>query len=388
MNIIIAGNFLYPHGMACTKRIQHYIDYLKEYHAIIKILLLRHAEERVPKAQWERYNKNVFYKIIGNNIKFGFSSFITIPLYFWQGSKCLIKWRRKDTKNILFCYGAPGLDSLWFLLIAKIFGYKIILDIVEDFEQYDGSLHLLGRINLTISFLLERIVHKLTDAIVVISNHLQNKYITKTKNAIPIKLIPISATASELSKKKTFHSPIKMVYSGSFADKDDLDSLIKAFEIVYKSNKNISLLITGKGREDKVNAVKEKIEKHPAIKYLGYLKDNEFYEFLKDADILFMIRTDSNFANAGFPFKLGEYLATGNPVIASRVGDISLYLNNKKDALLVTPGNTNEIIQAIEYIIENPKRALKIGRAGRRKCIKHFNPELNGNIFLDLIDST
>jgi len=119
--------------------------------------------------------------------------------------------------------------------------------------------------------------------------------------------------------------------------------LIEAFTIVYKSNKNINLFLTGKGEKNNINKVLKKINKKEGIKYLGYLSDNDFYRFIQDSDILCMVRTKSNFADAGFPFKLGEYLASGNPVIASNVGDVKYYLEDKKDAILVGAGNIEEI---------------------------------------------
>lgn len=60
----------------------------------------------------------------------------------------------------------------------------------------------------------------------------------------------------------------------------------------------------------------------------GRFNEKEYYQELANADVLLMIRTNSSFANAGFPYKLGEYIATQNPVICTNVSDISLDLKN------------------------------------------------------------
>ena len=120
-----------------------------------------------------------------------------------------------------------------------------------------------------------------------------------------MKLIPISANIISHLNKKRFNSPIKIVYSGSYAKKDAVEQLIDAFENVYKTNKNIKLYLTGMGVAENIKTIINKISNKPGIVYLGYIEDEAFYEFLKGADILCMLRTGSKFANAGFPFKLG-----------------------------------------------------------------------------------
>lgn len=42
-----------------------------------------------------------------------------------------------------------------------------------------------------------------------------------------------------------------------------------------------------------------------------------------------MCRNLSEYANASFPFNLGEYLAIGNPVIATKVSDIEMCLTDE-----------------------------------------------------------
>lgn len=55
-------------------------------------------------------------------------------------------------------------------------------------------------------------------------------------------------------------------------------------------------------------------------RHLGFLVDSAYSDTLSSAGILCMPRINNGYAYAvGFPFKLGEYLATGKPVIATAV---------------------------------------------------------------------
>ena len=72
------------------------------------------------------------------------------------------------------------------------------------------------------------------------------------------------------------------------------------------------------------------------------MDEKDYYSLLNNADIPCMTRVDLAFANAGFPFKLGEYLAAGKPVIASRVSDVDRFLVNGQNAMLVNPGSVRK----------------------------------------------
>jgi glycosyltransferase involved in cell wall biosynthesis len=86
-----------------------------------------------------------------------------------------------------------------------------------------------------------------------------------------------------------------------------------------------------------------------------------------------MTRTASAFANTGFPFKLGEYLATGRPVIASDVSDVSEYVRDRENAVLIKPDSSEAIAEAIEYLIADADRAMRIGAAGREVAENYFD---------------
>ena len=122
------------------------------------------------------------------------------------------------------------------------------------------------------------------------------------------------------------------------------------------------------------------------IHYVGLVPDVEFYQFLVNADILLMTRINSKYANAGFPFKLGEYLASGNPVIATDVSDIGYYLENMEEVIMIEPSNKNSLVKAMNFVLENETDF--IGLNGKRKCNVCFNPSTNGELLENFIKKT
>ncbi|HEY5535881.1 MAG TPA: glycosyltransferase, partial [Ignavibacteria bacterium] len=89
-------------------------------------------------------------------------------------------------------------------------------------------------------------------------------------------------------------------------------------------------------------------------------------------------------ANAGFPFKLGEYLATGNPVISTKASDVENYLT-KDDAYLIEFNSPQQICGALTEIVNNTEVARKIGLNGMKKYQKFFSPEINGKLLYNLL---
>jgi glycosyltransferase involved in cell wall biosynthesis len=97
-----------------------------------------------------------------------------------------------------------------------------------------------------------------------------------------------------------------------------------------------------------------------------------------------MTRINSDAANAGFPFKLGEFLATGKAVIASDVGDVSSYLKNNIDSILIKPNNVDELVVALSYILDNPEKISSLGNEARNTAETYFDSEKVSTKVLEL----
>jgi glycosyltransferase involved in cell wall biosynthesis len=172
------------------------------------------------------------------------------------------------------------------------------------------------------------------------------------------------------------------VYAGTFDLKDGVRTIIEGFLRFNKLYNDTVLLLVGKS--DQQTRFQEEFKDCNDIVFMGYVPDKEFYSLLREADVLCMCRTNSGFSNAGFPFKLGEYLATGNPVIATRASDVCDYLTSE-DAYLVDFDSPESIATALQRIVENPDEAQQVGLNGFLKYQKHFSPESNGKLMLDLL---
>jgi glycosyltransferase involved in cell wall biosynthesis len=118
----------------------------------------------------------------------------------------------------------------------------------------------------------------------------------------------------------------------------------------------------------------------------SYIKD-AIPSIVCNASGLVLPRPDSKQAQGGFPTKLGEYLASGNPVCATTVGEIPLYLTDQETVYFAAPGDVNSFTQALSKMEENRALAEQVGLAGQEIARKNFNKKIQSNSLFDFLNS-
>jgi len=82
----------------------------------------------------------------------------------------------------------------------------------------------------------------------------------------------------------------------------------------------------------------------------------------------------------GFGIVLLEAMALGKCVVATRVGGIPEIVEHEKTGLLVTPGNVEELMQALLTCITDPSKRCRMGQAAKERVEQQFSVEhmMNG----------
>jgi len=375
MNIVFVSNQPFPFGMAGSKRIRLFAEHLAKNNSV-KVIV-------AGKNNGSNAVKGVFKKV-----DFSFSKFNRIQTFlsFFRVKNILKQNIKTGEQNIIFLYDGIGLTNFLFAAIGKRMGYKIVTDVVEDYSLHSEDLSFLLSCLYKINTFFEKRISKFADGVVVISNRLQKKILNLNVKKANLCLITISAENcnSDFIKDTSDPSMFTFIYSGSYGNKDGLEFLIQAFKLFSQKKENVQLLLAGKINSKTAALINDQRN----IKYVGLIPDDNYYRFLETADVLLMTRIDTGYAHSGFPFKLGEYLATGKPVIATKVSDVEVYLKDKEDILLAEPSNKASLESMFDFAYNNRDTILEIGKRGKAKCEVFFNPLVNGNkleIFLSEI---
>ncbi len=211
----------------------------------------------------------------------------------------------------------------------------------------------------------------------VISTALREAYIKAGARNVTIVNMTVDANRFKGLKKTEGVEPY-IAYCGTASNnKDGVDDLIKAFAIVHKDFPDTKLCIIGRAptKQDASGNCElvSSLGLNESVIFKGVVPASEIPQLLKDATIVALARPDSLQAQCGFPTKLGEYLLSENPVVVTKVGDIPLFLEDGKTALLAEPKNPEDFASRILWALRNPEEAAVIGQAGRVVAMREFN---------------
>ena len=146
---------------------------------------------------------------------------------------------------------------------------------------------------------------------------------------------------------------------GSYHTHKGVDVLIHAFKKVTNIEKNVALVLVGKG--DMIPHYKNLAEKlgiRNHVIFTGFVEEAELPNYYLSADI---VTLPSINPSEGFGMTLIEAGAAGKTVIGSNVGGIKYIIKNKKTGLLVPPGDPEALAQAILYLLEHNNIRQKMG---------------------------
>lgn len=199
MNIIFVSSQHYPHGMAGSKRIMLFAEFLAKDNNV-KVIISGSSNG---------HNKNS-----GNekNVNYEFNKFSRIQTFTSSAriKKILAVNFKPDAKNILFLYDGIGLTNFLYAKHGKKLGYKVLTDVVEDYSKHKEKTGLLLTILHKVNFYFEKRTFELADGVIVLSKRLFSKFNAINKENKPLALITVSAENlfMEHSKKKrqlSFH---------------------------------------------------------------------------------------------------------------------------------------------------------------------------------------
>jgi len=387
MSIVILGdNFTFPEGNAATNRVYTYArgfienninttvinfrnDYMENGNGTIEDIQYFHPINR------KKRNK---YFVIRNWFKF---------VKYLNTVIIIRKINRENKVKAIIVYTKTLSTHLFSYFLAKLIGAKLIIENSEHpLRDYQS-----GNINKLIGRLKFWIKLKTFDGILLITKQLIKFYNTKLHNEKKILLVPSTVDPKRFTAEKSNTLPYKYIgYFGSLNfERDNVDLILSAFASICDRQKNIDLVLGGWLEVDKdvlTDLIKSlKIESRVHI--LGYISRLEITQYIIDSQILVLVRSNDKYTEVSFPSKLTEYLATGNPVIATAVSEIAEFISDHKNGFLIRPGSTEELAEKMEYIINNYERATEIAKNGKKLTDTVFNNVFQAKQIIKFIET-
>lgn len=364
VGIVLQESF--PIGMAATNRVLSYAVELAKEHSVKVYIPLpsEYGREVINKSPFGKF-KGVQFEYVCKKTIWPINAKKIVKFYLvLQSIIRLLYVIKKDKPKVIIFYCNRGLISSFQIILTRLFtNHKIIIEETE-FPKINkkNTSSLSIKINLW--------VYSIVDGMIVMTDELNIYYKSlKVKNIL---VLPMTVdfdrfinTQKSLNNKEKYFAYVGG--NGGFKRDGLLDS-VKAFKALHLKYYKFKYYIIGPF--DKSNRIYLELEEYilnnslnNSVLFLGVKRTTEIPSFLQNATGLIMT-PPKDFVSGGFPTKLGEYLASGTPVITTKVSEISNYLNSD-NAFLVEPCNIDEIFSKMVSIVEDPNSAKSIGANGK-----------------------
>ena len=385
--VIFGDSFTFPEGNAATNRVHTYAKGFRENGISVHVICFSNEYNNLGDSI---INGIYYYHPVGQRR----SKYFIVRR--WQELKKCFK-TAKILKGINKSDRVIAVNCWTLLLSTHIFAFilakYIRTDLISEHSEhplrnYQDSIF--RKIQGKIKSYAEAI---LCDGMFCISQYLIDYYKALGVDQKKLFLVPSTVDTGRFST--SYNSPLSfqyILYCGAITLlKDGVDILIKSFARISEKHTEINLVLVGKCDSDKTGLILEDLVNSLNIKnrvfFLGQLSRTDVPAYLTNAKILALARPKSMVADAGFPSKLTEYLASGVPVVVTEVGEIPVYLKSDVNAFLSKPDSVDAFAEKLEFVLDNYKFAQNVAAKGQELANTIFNYNFQTQRMLSFIKS-
>jgi glycosyltransferase involved in cell wall biosynthesis len=153
-----------------------------------------------------------------------------------------------------------------------------------------------------------------------------------------------------------------------------ISAIIRAFAEVAKRHPETELLIVGNGPPEERKIVEKAIAQHAPdrVRLLGWTSDKEQLARIYNVAECLVLAS----AREGFPTVVGEAMACGIPVLASRVGGVPELVAHGETGWLFEPRDDAALTKLLAAVFDDPAAAHAMKPAARRMAEQRVVPEV------------
>lgn len=167
----------------------------------------------------------------------------------------------------------------------------------------------------------------------------------------------------ELKNRLNLGTSLIILYVGRLVPVKNLSFLIKSFSLVVKRNSDVKLILVGSGKKEKSlkkQAKDLKISK--SIIFNGAVNGENLPLYYKISDIFVLSSSYDN-----YPQVVNEAMASGLPVVATRVGGIPMQIEEGNTGFTVPLNDYKDFSNKVIELLENEEKRKNFGENGREK---------------------
>lgn len=277
---------------------------------------------------------------------------------------------RPQVAHIGTAFGLSFLKNSYCVLLARLLRKKVLL------HPHCSLSYLYTDRSKSWQWFFRQVI-RWTDGIVVLSNEwLQLKKIIPDIN---VYLLPNAINPTDFLNiyehrisYANRNSPISILYLGYLGKAKGTFDLIEAVQLILDRGITVSFNLVGSElTPGEMELIKQKIATltlQKSIKLFAPVLGDEKLTLFENADIFIYPSY-----HEGIPMAVLEAMASGLPIIATKVGGLPDLVKDDINGVMVNPGHPNELADAICFLLQNKTRRLEMGKNSRQFVVEKFN---------------
>lgn len=242
-----------------------------------------------------------------------------------------------------------------------------------------------GRVSRAIEHLVRRVVRVAESnaaSVAVISPSVRHLLIRRGVDPARVVYIPNPGDESllDVSHLRTFAVPSRdhftVTYAGSIGDVQDLETAVRAMDLV-RGDSRIRLKLVGSGiAEDSLRSLVRRLHLR-SVEFTGRVAAGRIPGLLAESDAVLVSLADRESLGMTMPSKIPGILAAGAPVIAALRGDGASVVRDAGAGLAVPPGDALALAEAMTTMASADRAWLQaMSVRGKAYYRAHFSAEV------------
>lgn len=385
LHIIFLAVCDFPYGHATTSRVKLICEALSLSGSKVSLGILN-ANSKKPvegNDSTKGFYKSIEYEFLnGNTVRpSGAAGALRDTIKGMVSSVGYLRKKKKlGTADLIILYTPNFIKILPCVLVARTCSIPIVLELCElgSTARIRGLKERLLQLS---GIATEKLLTRFSSAILLISRtmaeHLAKRGIRLPRDfQLPILVDYKRFKSQSVAAVGTLKGKNYFLSSGTLGEKEDSKVIIDAFSRVVKDRRDMFMVFTGglsaKNRRE-LMAFARALSVAERVIFTGFLGDDELVWAYQHSVALVNCRSKTVFARNGFPTKLGEYLATGRPVITTDIGDVRLFLKDGRNAFFCEAENVETMAVNMAKVLRCEEMAERVGMNGQKVAEKEFD---------------
>jgi glycosyltransferase involved in cell wall biosynthesis len=207
--------------------------------------------------------------------------------------------------------------------------------------------------------------------------------------AIPIQVVHSALDLPEIAYRRDARMPHQLLSVGRLDPIKGFDVLLPALAELQRRGIAFDSTIIGEGEElQRLEARRDALGLHDRVRFAGAQPNTRVREAMAEATLMVMPCVVTSEGNAdGIPNVLTEAMASGLPVISTRVSGIPELIDDGVSGRLVEPRDPLALADAIAQMLADPALRERCAEAGRAKVECEFDVRNEaGRLLTHMID--